>query len=272
MKSQKMHKFRESLNISLVKTSTVSFNCLKSCSQSTVSQENYQGSNFLPFQFNFAISTFGNLLRNVQLKWFHFKYLSHTTESVSMAIIFWQTEQNHFELFFLSWSFKHSAHAESWQYFPINIFHIRPHKRWKTCILSSTYFSSLVRSDIILTSDFNFPFVISTTFSMCFAMDVETTHSKRILSFFALFNLMNGTIKFFRLILLIFFWRWKTYNCQHCTFWSSFFLKERNLRICQHQLAKKNTFFKNKMVFLHYKCCIYQKISFFLSSGWNWLV
>ena len=205
MKSQKMHKFRESLNISLVKTSTVSFNCLKSCSQSTVSQENYQGSNFLPFQFNFAISTFGNLLRNVQLKWFHFKYLSHTTESVSMAIIFWQTEQNHFELFFLSWSFKHSAHAESWQYFPINIFHIRPHKRWKTCILSSTYFSSLVRSDIILTSDFNFPFVISTTFSMCFAMDVETTHSKRILSFFALFNLMNGTIKFFGLFLLIFF-------------------------------------------------------------------
>ena len=159
----------------------------------------------LIFKFNFAISSFGNFLRNVQLKWFHFKYLSHTTESVSMAIIFWQTEQNHFELFFLSWSFKHSAHAESWQYFPINIFHIRPHKRWKTCILSSTYFSSLVISDIILTSDFNFPFVISTTFSMCFAMDVETTHSKRILSFFALFNLMNLTIKFFRLFLLIFF-------------------------------------------------------------------
>ena len=55
----------------------------------------------LIFKFNFAISSFGNFLRNVQLKWFHFKYLSHTTESVIMAIIFWQTKQNHFELFFL---------------------------------------------------------------------------------------------------------------------------------------------------------------------------
>ena len=53
----------------------------------------------LIFKFNFAISSFGNFLRNVQLKWFHFKYLSHTTESVIMAIIFWQTKQNHFELF-----------------------------------------------------------------------------------------------------------------------------------------------------------------------------
>ena len=63
----------------------------------------------------------------------------------------------------------------------------------------------LMRSDIILTLDFNFAFVTSTTFSMCFAVAVETTHSERILSFFALFNLMNGTIKFFGLILLIFF-------------------------------------------------------------------
>ena len=47
-------------------------------------------------KFNFAMSTFSNFLRNVQLKWYHFKYLSDTTESVSMAIIFWQTEQNHF--------------------------------------------------------------------------------------------------------------------------------------------------------------------------------
>ena len=47
-------------------------------------------------------------------------------------------------------------------------------------ILLPAYFSSLMRSDIILTSDFNFPFVTSITFSICFAMDVETTHSKRI--------------------------------------------------------------------------------------------
>ena len=56
----------------------------------------------LIFKFNFAISSFGNCLRNAQLKWFHFKYLLHTTESVIMTIIFWQTKQNHFELFFLS--------------------------------------------------------------------------------------------------------------------------------------------------------------------------
>ena len=62
-----------------------------------------------------------------------------------------------------------------------------------------------MRSDMILTSDFNFPFVTRIHFSMCFAVDVETTHSERILSFFALLNLMNGTIKFFGLSLFIFF-------------------------------------------------------------------
>ena len=63
-----------------------------------------------------------------------------------------------------------------------------------------------MRSDMVLTSDFDFPFVTSTPFSMCFALDVETTHSKRILFFFfALFDLMNGTIKFFGMFLLIFF-------------------------------------------------------------------
>ena len=54
-----MHKFRKSLNISRVKTSTVSFDCFKSCSQSTVSQKNDQGSHFLPFHFlNFLTYTF----------------------------------------------------------------------------------------------------------------------------------------------------------------------------------------------------------------------
>ena len=56
-----------------------------------------------------------------------------------------------------------------------------------------------------LTSDFNFHLVNSTPFSMCFTLDVETTRSKRILSFFILFNLMNGTIRFFGLFLLISF-------------------------------------------------------------------
>ena len=53
------------------------------------------------FKINIAISTFGNFFRDVQLKWFYFKHRSLTTESVLMAVIFWQTEQNQFELFFL---------------------------------------------------------------------------------------------------------------------------------------------------------------------------
>ena len=59
LKSKKMHKFRKSVKISLVKTCTVSFHCFKSCSQSTVSQKNHQGSHFLPFHlFNFSTFTF----------------------------------------------------------------------------------------------------------------------------------------------------------------------------------------------------------------------
>ena len=76
----------------------------------------------------------------------------------------------------------------------------------------------------------------------------------------------------FRIVSLYLFSRWKTYNCQRCTFWSSSFLKQANLWICQYQLAKTNTFFKNKWLFRHYKCCTYQNISFFLPSGWNWPV
>ena len=75
----------------------------------------------------------------------------------------------------------------------------------KICILLSTYFSALMRSNMALTSNFNFPFVTSTPFSMCFAVDVETTHSKRILSIFELLNLINEKIKFFGLFLYIFF-------------------------------------------------------------------
>ena len=53
------------------------------------------------FKISFAISTFDDFLRYVQPKWFYFKHRSRTIESVLMAIIFWQTKQNHFELFFL---------------------------------------------------------------------------------------------------------------------------------------------------------------------------
>ena len=62
-----------------------------------------------------------------------------------------------------------------------------------------------MRSDIVLRSDFNFSFVTSTPLRVLFAVDVETAHSKRILSFSALFNLMNGTIIYFELFLLVFY-------------------------------------------------------------------
>ena len=148
-KSEKIHNFKKSLNISLVKTSIVSFNWLfqivKSiyCQLKKLSRQSLFALSFvqllniyfflfpfnqclgvsylilgggliviasccqiilyilhfaqfpiLIFKFSFAISSFGNFLRNVQLK-----CLSHTKESVIMAIIFWQTKQNHFELF-----------------------------------------------------------------------------------------------------------------------------------------------------------------------------
>ena len=114
----------------------------------------------------------------------------------------------------------------------------------KICILLSTYFSTLMRSDMVLTSNFNFPFVTSTPFSMCFALDVEITHSKRILSFFCTFEIDERYNQIFQIVFLHLFWRWKTYNCQHCTFWSSSFLRQGNLWICQYQLAKKKTFFQ----------------------------
>ena len=60
-------------------------------------------------------------------------------------------------------------------------------------------------SHIVLRSDFNFSYVSSTPLRALFVMNGETTHSKRILSFLALFNLMNGAIIFFELFLLVFF-------------------------------------------------------------------
>ena len=134
----------------------------------------------------------------------------------------------------------------------------------KNMYIISTYFSSLMRSGTVLTSDFNFLFVNSTPFSMCFAVDVETAHSKRILSCFALLNLMNETIKFCGLFLLIFFedGRPTTVNAAH--FDLLFFLKQGNLWLCQYQPAKKPPIFENKRLFLHCKCCTYRNITFWM--------
>ena len=129
------------------------------------------------FKINFSISTFHNFLKDAQLKWFYFKHHSRTTKSVLMAIIFWQTKQNHFEL---------SAHAES-DSMKIYKFFI-PYKVW---------YGIEIR--------FKFSFVTSTPFSTFFVVDVETTQAKIIFSFLALFNLMNGTIIFFVLFLSSFF-------------------------------------------------------------------
>ena len=45
---------------------------------------------------------------------------------------------------------------------------------------------------MVLTSDFIFPFVTGTPLCMCFVMHLETTHSKRILSFFYTFKLRQS--------------------------------------------------------------------------------
>ena len=71
----------------------------------------------------------------------------------------------------------------------------------KICILLSTYFSTLMRSDMILTSDFNFPFVTSTPFSMCFAVDVETINCKRIF-FFCTFEFDERYNQIFQIVSL----------------------------------------------------------------------
>ena len=69
-----------------------------------------------------------------------------------------------------------------------------------------------MRSDMVLTSDFNFLFATNTPFSMCFAVDVQTAHSKRILSF-------------------LHFWIWWTgqSNFSDCFSWS--FLKMEDLQL-----------------------------------------
>ena len=59
-----------------------------------------------------------------------------------------------------------------------------------------------MRSDMVLTSDFNFPFVTTTPFSMCFAGDVETTHSKIILSFFSTSEFDEWDNQIFRIVSL----------------------------------------------------------------------
>ena len=115
---------------------------------------------------------------------------------------------------------------------------------------------------MILTSGFNFPFFTSTLFSMCFAVDIETTLSKRVLSFFALFNLMKEAIKIFGLFLLIVF-EYGRLRLSKLHILIFFFSKTRKSINMPISTGKKNTFFKNKRLLLHYKCCTYQNISFF---------
>ena len=123
-----------------------------------------------------------------------------------MAIIFWQAKQTILNFF----ACHNVSNIRPMQYLDntfLLIFFISDLLRdEKICMLLSTYFSTLIRSDMVLTSDFNFPLVTSTPFSMCFTMDVETTHSKRILSF-------------------LHFWIWWTGQSNFSDCFSSSFLK-----------------------------------------------
>ena len=172
------------------------------------------------FKINFAISTFGNFLRDVQLKWFYFKHHSYTTESVLMTIIFWQTEQNHLELFFLVEKFQTFCPCRIFKIFSDSIKIYKFFIPYEVCM--------------VLRSDFKFSFITSKSCSAFFAVDEETTQAKRMLPFLALFNLMNGTIIFL-----------------YCFSWS--FLKMEDLSTLhpsvflfskKRKLAKKHTFFQ----------------------------
>ena len=61
--------------------------------------------------------------------------------------------------------------------------------------------------------------------------------------FFCTFEFDERDNQFFWIVSLHLFWKWKTYNCQRCTFWSSSFLKQGNIWICQYPLAKKEHLF-----------------------------
>ena len=125
-----------------------------------------------------------------------------------------------------------------------------------------------MRSDMVLTSDFNFLFATNTPFSMCFAVDVQTAHSKRILSF-------------------LHFWIWWTgqSNFSDCFSWSFlkmedlqlstlhilvfFFSKTRKSMTMPISASKKEN--QKRRLFLHYKCCVCTKtvFSFLLDEiGW----
>ena len=106
-----------------------------------------------------------------------------------------------------------------------------------------------MRSGMVLTSHFNFPFVTSTPFSMCLLVDVETAHSKRILSFFALFNLMNGTIKFCGLFLLIFFEDGRPTPVHAAHFLSSSFLRKKSMNMPLSTIKKTHHFSRIKGCF-----------------------
>ena len=73
-----------------------------SCCQIILYIIDFAGLLILIFKINFAISTFGNLLRNVQLKLFHFKSLTFYRISTQGNFILKKTKHNDFELFFLS--------------------------------------------------------------------------------------------------------------------------------------------------------------------------
>ena len=77
--------------------------------------------------------------------------------------------------------------------------------------------------------------------SICALPWMYKLHTLKASCLFLHFLIGEWDNQIFRIISLDLFWRWKTYNCQRCTFWSSSFLKQGNLWLCQYQLAKKKT-------------------------------
>ena len=98
---------------------------------------------------------------------------------------------------------------------------------------------------MVLRSDFKFFFITSTSFSAFFAVDVENTQAKRILPFSALFNLMNRTIIFFVLFLLIFFEDGRPTTINAAPFGLPIFSKKKKKKSMNMSISasKKNHFF-----------------------------
>ena len=160
----------------------VLINCFKFCNQSTVSQKIFLRETLFTLLFVQLLNIYF-FSKSFLLPFNQFLGVLYLILGAGPVVKGSCCQVILYILYFLFKHFFSCCKVEFSQYFPINSFHIRLHKRWKICISLSRYFSFLKRSDMVLKSDLNFSFVTRTPCSMCFPVDVETTHSCLFLHF-----------------------------------------------------------------------------------------